>query len=632
MKRKQMNVLWLCFALLSFSPNSWGQAITITDDMQWITPSAVQQTGANFSATSPQLNGCDLTYTISSTGCGFAANTYQPVGGITLPANHNACTDLEVQYTITFSEEVTDLRIHVYDFDEIIVPGASGSPEHLKFFGTPNELPDFVTGDLFLQTNPTNKIVTADNNSPVVNDDASGWIVWNGPVQTITFSYMRPYSGYVVFIDEMQLTHEPTNTASVEPVSHLGFTNVPSQYGPLEVARFCKDEVVLDGSATYDETDYHLSLSVLNPNPWSTTPLYSDWFSGQAPSNIDLSAFALVPGVVYTLSLSTGPCWTTDNLFFVVEDCCPEELELVIDCDNEIIAMANIPNNISNVETTWIYTDANNVSTVIAYGQFLIPAVPHSHGFGMYTALITFNMPNGIECELQQSTYLSKDYCCKVNGPDIDLTIDPNNIVGNYYEPNAYYGPMNIPIIDCQKGMRYLMEFNCFESTPASVYMSIEEFDVINWTPVPNGFVYSTNNYTSIPTGSPSPFASALDWTPQQEYLITICAGGVCEYLIFRINGNCPGNTKKSAIGTAISNIDEMTLTPNPGKEMTTVQFGEVLTGELEVRSMDGKIIHSEEVEEMSSVRLDLSNFAKGMYLVTFSNSNTTLSTKLLKE
>lgn len=44
------------------------------------------------------------------------------------------------------------------------------------------------------------------------------------------------------------------------------------------------------------------------------------------------------------------------------------------------------------------------------------------------------------------------------------------------------------------------------------------------------------------------------------------------------------------------------------------------------------EVIHSEEVEEMSSVRLNLSNFTKGTYLVTFSNSNTTLSTKLLKE
>jgi len=620
---------FILFLLLLMSTGIYAQQMTtVTDNMQWVNNGSIQQNGNSFQMVSPNLNECDFKYTITSTGCGFGVNTFTPSGGITLPANHNACSDTEVEYTITFSQPVTNLRIHVSDMDEVLVPGATTS-EHFKFNAPLPISTSFPTlGGIYLQGG---NVVTADNSTPVVNDDAQGWINFGGQsITSINFTYNKPTAGYIALIDAIEMSFAPNAQAAVDPVSHLGYTTMPSYYGPQQVARFCQGDIIVDGSATQNETDYNLTLAYIDLNTWNTSNIYSGWTSGQAPNNIDVlnnsvaSGINLAPGA-YMLTLATGPCWVAEHFLLLVEECCPETLSFEIDCENEVINLVGLPSSIVNVTTVWAYTDtAAGTPSVSIAGGGLIPSVSTApHGSGGYTVNITYTLANGMECKFYKSILLTEEYCCEQLGPNLNATIT-SGIIGNTVEMTPY-GNLSLPIVRCD-GIRILMDFDCYDVEPSSVYVGLETFNPSLWAANPNGFVYSNANYTSgvhpfISTGNFVTFSSN-EW-----YLLTICVGSDCEYLVFKtpecsIKSNDP-RTK---------NIIDMSLAPNPGKYETTVNFSQKENGKLIVRSAEGREVYSQDVVDQGEVTLDISNYKSGIYFIEFFNEEKRFFKRLLKE
>ncbi|NRA10466.1 MAG: hypothetical protein HRT57_00755, partial [Crocinitomicaceae bacterium] len=152
-----------------------------------------------------------------------------------------------------------------------------------------------------------------------------------------------------IFIDDVVLTKEPVSLANLEPYNHIGTTEMNSLNGPIEVERFCAPDVFADGSGSVYETDYYLELYEFDLGLWTATQIGPTIgpISGSVPSNIDVDAlFGTVfstNGQVYMLKLSVAPNWNSDYMFFVVEECCPDELELEVDCENGLINITNIP-------------------------------------------------------------------------------------------------------------------------------------------------------------------------------------------------------------------------------------------------------------------------------------------------
>lgn len=605
------------------------QEVTVQDDMEWV--NTIQQVGGNFSAQSPNLSGCGLTYTITSpgNGCGFVANNFVPGGGIAMPANHNQCADNQVTYTITFSQPVTNLRIHVSDVDEMLPAGNVGPSENLEFnapFPVSTSNPAF--GGIYLQ--PGN-IVNSVDGTAALNDNAQGWIDWGSQIVTaVSFTYNRPAQGYVLMLDDMEMTLESNSIVSVVPVNETGYVTMDSFYGPIEVARFCEDDVIVDGSATENETDYYLTLASIDLATWTTTGIYGGWISGQAPNWIDVrnnvlaSGVNLVPGTVYVLGLNTGPCWLSDNLFFVVEECCKKDIALEVDCENNLVYIVDAPTTAVTAQTIWSFSDGFT-SYLIESSNSVIPNVPMDFGAGTYTVWITYTLPNGMECQYNQSIEVSKDYCCKKYGPQFGAS-EPLSVEGYEVVNTIPWGPLSLPIVRCT-GFRTLMDFKCFDVNPTSVYVGIQYFDPVTWTG--GSYVVTVANYSS-----PSyPYISTSNLTSfvaNQWYVMQICAPGAnCEYIVFKTDANCG---QKIASNEEEILSTQMDFHPNPVTDVATVCFNESVSGELIIRSLEGKVLQSMQISEQACLDLEVKNFPSGMYFVEFSNSTMHLSKRFIKD
>jgi gliding motility-associated-like protein len=125
--------------------------------------------------------------------------------------------------TITFTQPVCNLRIRFDDLD--------GSQNEYLGSVSPayNNLTD-VIGDFFDPTGSSNQV-----NSNI--DNARGWVVWDGPLTSISFNYIRPSAGCGLVIDSMAFGCCPSLTISLPEDTTIclqsgsSFTIVPTFSG-----------------------------------------------------------------------------------------------------------------------------------------------------------------------------------------------------------------------------------------------------------------------------------------------------------------------------------------------------------------------------------------------------------------
>jgi hypothetical protein len=92
---------------------------------------------------------------------------------------------------------------------------------------------------------------------------------------------------------------------------------------------------------------------------------------------------------------------------------------------------------------------------------------------------------------------------------------------------------------------------------------------------------------------------------------------------------------KYDSLGIATSIPDEKQLAaisifPNPARSYFEVNRSDNNTGELEVRNMVGQLVLREECKNILT-RVDISELAKGNYIVTYKDKKQVLSKKLIK-
>lgn len=163
-------------------------------------------TTAFSTATSASLNSTNcqnINYTLSSSQLMKRTSVGSPYNNnaLILPSDINIGATT-ISFTINFSQAVSNVKLRVVDVDEN-VSGFTIPEEFLSSITPPVASVVPLSGGI----NPiflSNGLVTPfDNNSTVNNNDASGWLHWNGTLNSISFTYNRPGSLYGLLIDSL---------------------------------------------------------------------------------------------------------------------------------------------------------------------------------------------------------------------------------------------------------------------------------------------------------------------------------------------------------------------------------------------------------------------------------------------
>jgi hypothetical protein len=545
--------------------------------------------------------------------------------GVKFPQDPTGQLGKAYRYTITFNNVYSDIRIQFVDLDIYY-----GSPAETVKFNTNGgaTLPSSVTGGQTL-LNPNSLLI------PTVAN-ADGTVYWDQPTSSISFVYHRKGGGYALIIDKVEVTKSHLTIASIEPVNHIGYDWLDSKKGVKKIPRFCKNDILANGSASMFESNYTLELTTFDLSNWSvgSTPIYSGLINGQAPNIIDVinnqvsNSPSLVVGQVYALKLITHGCWDSDFMFFTVEECCPDELELAVDCETGEIVMTNLPAGITGLTTQWFY---HQNQMAVPVGKLNGYETSIFVKYGTYSAGVSFTLPNGISCNLNTTIQYTPEFCCEQLGPTLNAEI-VSHIVG--YEavliPDGWV--QEFPVVDCD-GFRLLLSPECFDVAPTTVYIDVQYFDPFlgqavsggpNGTYALPGMFYSSFVYPHISTNL------LLNFDSDTWYMMTICYGSNCEYIVFKTN-NCDETPENGRVRDSVDDELSMIIEPNPVSETVVIEMSVLTTGNLIIRSTEGKIVFTEELVEEKAIKIDMSDYSKGMYFVEITTEDERVSKQLIK-
>jgi hypothetical protein len=73
----------------------------------------------------------------------------------------------------------------------------------------------------------------------------------------------------------------------------------------------------------------------------------------------------------------------------------------------------------------------------------------------------------------------------------------------------------------------------------------------------------------------------------------------------------------------------ELALLPNPASSEVAVGFSGLLGPVLTIVDMRGRVVRQQEVHDPASVRLDIADLPRGIYLVSLTDGRTTKSARL---
>ncbi|MDX2360873.1 MAG: T9SS type A sorting domain-containing protein [Crocinitomicaceae bacterium] len=606
MKKTSLFLIGILFSFLSF-----GQATPFNDDMTWAgVPGVINVGGLGTSAQSPNFGGCAFNYTVSTNSPGsFAYSNNQADGSAVLfPANTGAFNGGAITITFQFSQPVTNLQIHIDDLD--IAETVNNINPAANSVTATNGVLNFAGGVI---TSPAN--------------NADGWINWTGPVTTVSFTYTRPGVGFGLLVDFVNFTG-PDMEANVSPVGHSGYTTINGNTMPT----YCTgDAVFADASATSGESNYYMSVApVIGFSPIVTgANMYSGWVTGQAPSALNLMSSPVGTATfttdqVYVLTIATGPCWNSTFMYFVVQDCCPEDLELAIDCDDGTVNILNLPIGIFDVHTLWTHTlvQGGQKITTLAEGPNTISSVPTSMGEGWYNVTMTFTLPNGMECSYEQSIYFGgEEYCCEIFGPSLNLSAST---------PDGYTSLPDgtvLPFYTCGPP-RMWVSTDCINPVPSSYYITLHIMNPNPWSV----FLLHYWNPAFTPVGYFDLWSNDLPGytglLPDTWYLLTVCSGNACDYFSFYSGPECP----HMMIDLDKPNpIERVKISPNPATDITTVEFEEVTSGTLVIRSTEGTEVFTTEFTDRRNIDVDVSSYPSGMYFIEIMNEDMIISERLIK-
>lgn len=314
---------------------------------------------------------------------------------------------------------------------------------------------------------------------------------------------------------------------------------------------------------------------------------------------------SIASGEVTVVIAVEGCKSVSDTITITQEYCCPEDLQLVMDCETKELRVENLPNNIT-INT--IFWDLNN-QTIPNENNTTLQVTEE----GIYSFGIIFTFPDGTECHHYIHFQYTEDYCCDITGSQAVVSILG---VTNYYNvPNTPYGTMNIPAMCGRVALD-----GSLSTCEDGYFISVAPFDPASWSnttpPIFEGWIQgqAPNN---IDLTQP-PFNLVFD--NQTFYMIQFAVGPNWddEYILFWYD--C--ETKK-----------EMTIAPNPNQGIFNVSMtNNKEEGTLEVIDLSGNIVYRGSIFKENSAEIDISRQKSGSYIVKVSIKGEVYSKKIIKE
>lgn len=158
-------------------------------------------TSSSFFVTSP--NYSTISYKVISDNKFKGTQNGPPFSNncLLFPDDPSLNTSSQIQIKIIFTEKVDSLKIRLIDLDE----STNSNPDPEEFISSiqpkPYKVKGIINQNLFFLNNAT--ITPEDNNSSTANNNTSGWVMWNTPVDTLSFYYNRPGKLYGLIIDSI---------------------------------------------------------------------------------------------------------------------------------------------------------------------------------------------------------------------------------------------------------------------------------------------------------------------------------------------------------------------------------------------------------------------------------------------
>ena len=423
----------------------------------------------------------------------------------------------------------------------------------------------------------------------------------------------KDQEGSWVYLDDVSLESDSDVEANTVPVNHTGIDVELVGDNLAEVIKFCEgDPILFDGTGSQNENSYHLTVNPVLSNGSIGNTIYEDWVATPAHNNIDLtnpfgSPYSFVTGQHYLLRFAVGPCWDEEFYYFKVEECCPDELVLELDCENGTISIVNIPSSASNIDVDWSWS--GSTKPLKENGTVLTIL----NGYGNYSASVSYTMPNGDVCHLGANIEYSSEVCCDILGPHFTT---PGIIEGDYNQVFTNpYGMIEYSIVNCRP--RLELEADC----ETQYYIAIEPWIPLDWTSDPNGGVGAS----FIVNGT---LPSALDlstlysFSPNQFYHITVGIQNQTnpqfqwnfKHFLIETN-NCEIKREASSDDSIMEMASfEVSVIPNPATDRISVTLNEVSSGTIEIISMNGKTLITQTFDEQNDIQLNLKELSAGMY------------------
>lgn len=189
----------LLLLICSCSLSAFAQSNAFTDGLSWVSGNPVM------SAQSPVYsspNCQDIHYTIATTSSlGFEYNPTAVNGsGVLFPAYSNSAGNT-MYVTITFNMPVSNFGMRILDLDEDNQHNQGPAEEYIDGVTPQPGVVVDVSGinPIFL----SGTLITPDDGSTNANNNAGGWVYWNGTITTVSFMYHRYNEGYEFVLDSL---------------------------------------------------------------------------------------------------------------------------------------------------------------------------------------------------------------------------------------------------------------------------------------------------------------------------------------------------------------------------------------------------------------------------------------------
>lgn len=337
---------------------------------------------------------------------------------------------------------------------------------------------------------------------------------------------------------------------------------------------------------------------------------------------------------------SSGIKWVYFDDFSIKEYCCPDELELEIDCDRGEIHVLNVPQGATVTETTWY-----RKRKITAAGVEVLSAPANVSQYnptssGYYTVVMTIVLPNGFECTVSGTIFYSEEDCCQLLHPDgLQAWIAANNNVIGYetiYSP--IYGYIEVPII-CNESREYYFNTDVCPNldgwaiTNGAFNVNTWSDDYTIWSDagsgqLPTTITLNSSQYDQNVLNNLTIYVSDPSLNPTNQMVNILFLAHHPDYCSGQL-GKAPDGARKMAEAATVT-IEQ--LAPNPTTDYTTVSLSEATSGTLNVYTVDGRLVLSQAFDNQLQITLQTNKLPSGMYLVQLTTEHGNILKKLVKE